>query len=285
MRAERLGAARQQARCGRSPRPASASCSTRPTPTCPTPSRSPRRGSTAHAAGPGALPNLLGLPGDGKIQVVDTAQGRVVQTRTPGPGPAGRGRRQPDPHGHRRGPRRHLLLQRRRPRPAQRPAGVAARRAQPAYRGQRLVLQAGAGPGRRLRRGARRRPARPAGADRGARRPDPVARREGAERARRRRRVRADPHRGQARRWPPGRSAGARRPGGGRSTPEAQAAITPYAAIIADARSRAKIVALNPRTGAVLAEARTDAKVFAVGPAGLILVSGRDMAYVPFAAG
>jgi hypothetical protein len=45
------------------------------------------------------------------------------------------------------------------------------------------------------------------------------------------------------------------------------------------------VVVLNRRTGAVLAEARTDAKVFAVGPTGLILVSGRDMAYVPFAAG
>jgi outer membrane protein assembly factor BamB len=63
--------------------------------------------------------------------------------------------------------------------------------------------------------------------------------------------------------------------------PETQAALTPYAAILAEVKPR-KVVALNPRTGAVLTEARTDAKVFAVGPGGLILVSGRDMAYLPF---
>jgi hypothetical protein len=62
---------------------------------------------------------------------------------------------------------------------------------------------------------------------------------------------------------------------------DAQAALTPYAAVVAQ-RKPARVTAVSPRTGAVLTEARTDAKVFAVGPGGLILVSGRDMAYLPF---
>jgi len=64
-------------------------------------------------------------------------------------------------------------------------------------------------------------------------------------------------------------------------TANAQAALTPYAAVVAQEKP-ARVVAVNPRTGGVLTEARTDAKVFAVGPEGLILVAGRDMAYLPF---
>jgi outer membrane protein assembly factor BamB len=59
------------------------------------------------------------------------------------------------------------------------------------------------------------------------------------------------------------------------------AALTPYAAIVANS-GPARITALSPSSGAVLADVRTDAKVFAVGPAGLIAVSGTDMAYLPF---
>jgi outer membrane protein assembly factor BamB len=60
----------------------------------------------------------------------------------------------------------------------------------------------------------------------------------------------------------------------------AGAALTPYAAIVA---SQDRVTALAPATGAVRADVRTDAKVFAVGSNGMILVSGRDMAYLPFA--
>jgi outer membrane protein assembly factor BamB len=60
----------------------------------------------------------------------------------------------------------------------------------------------------------------------------------------------------------------------------AGAALTPYAAIVA---SQGRVTALAPATGAVRADVRTDAKVFAVGSNGMILVSGRDMAYLPFA--
>ena len=59
------------------------------------------------------------------------------------------------------------------------------------------------------------------------------------------------------------------------------AALTPYAAVVVSGKP-SRIVAVSPGSGRVLADARTDAKVFAVGPAGLIAVSGRDMAYLPF---
>jgi hypothetical protein len=61
----------------------------------------------------------------------------------------------------------------------------------------------------------------------------------------------------------------------------AGAVLTPFAAIVANTNP-SRITALTPRGGAVLAEVRTDAKLFAVGPTGMILVSGRDMAYLPF---
>jgi hypothetical protein len=59
------------------------------------------------------------------------------------------------------------------------------------------------------------------------------------------------------------------------------AAVTPYAAIVAGAKP-ARITALSRTGDAVLVDVRTEAKVFAVGPHGLILVDGRDMAYLPF---
>jgi hypothetical protein len=61
----------------------------------------------------------------------------------------------------------------------------------------------------------------------------------------------------------------------------ASAALTPYAAVVANVKP-SRITAVSPSSGAVLTEARTDAKVFAAGPDGLIAVSGRDMAYLPF---
>ncbi|HET6532851.1 MAG TPA: hypothetical protein VFH03_19865, partial [Actinoplanes sp.] len=61
----------------------------------------------------------------------------------------------------------------------------------------------------------------------------------------------------------------------------AGAALSPYAAVIANTSPR-RIIAVSPASGRVLVEARTDAKVFATGPGGLIAVDGRDMAYLPF---
>ena len=61
----------------------------------------------------------------------------------------------------------------------------------------------------------------------------------------------------------------------------ATAALTPYAAIIANTSPR-RIIAVSPANGEVLTQARTEARVFATGPSGLIAVDGRDMAYLPF---
>jgi hypothetical protein len=62
----------------------------------------------------------------------------------------------------------------------------------------------------------------------------------------------------------------------------AQAALTPWAAVITDSRP-GRVTALSPSNGSVLAQVKTDATVFAAGPGAMILVSGRDMAYLPFA--
>jgi outer membrane protein assembly factor BamB len=62
---------------------------------------------------------------------------------------------------------------------------------------------------------------------------------------------------------------------------DASAALTPYAAIVANTSPR-RIVALSPSSGRVLVDARTEAKVFSTGPDGLIAVDGRDMAYLPY---
>ncbi len=60
---------------------------------------------------------------------------------------------------------------------------------------------------------------------------------------------------------------------------KAGAAVTSYAVIVV---SSGRVTALNPANGAVRAEVRTNAKVFTAAPGGLILVSGRDMAYLPY---
>lgn len=58
-------------------------------------------------------------------------------------------------------------------------------------------------------------------------------------------------------------------------------ALTAPAVVVVDERPD-KIIALNPATGAELVNVRSDADVLAVGPAGLIIVSGRNLAYLPF---
>jgi len=60
------------------------------------------------------------------------------------------------------------------------------------------------------------------------------------------------------------------------------AALTPYAVIVVTIKP-SRVVAVSPSSGRVLADVRTDAKVFAVGAGGMIVVAGRDMAYLPFA--
>jgi len=62
----------------------------------------------------------------------------------------------------------------------------------------------------------------------------------------------------------------------------ASAVITPSAVVIASAKPN-RVTAMSPATGRLLAEVRTSAKIFAVGPGGMIAVDGRDMAYLPFA--
>jgi len=60
------------------------------------------------------------------------------------------------------------------------------------------------------------------------------------------------------------------------------AALTAYAAIVVTTNP-SRVVAVNLSNGSVRRDVRTDAKIFAVGPGGMIAVSGRDMAYLPFA--
>jgi hypothetical protein len=62
---------------------------------------------------------------------------------------------------------------------------------------------------------------------------------------------------------------------------KAQAALTPYAAVVVDLAPR-RVLALRPSTGAVLAEVRGDARVLAVGSGGMVIGAQRQLAYLPF---
>ncbi|WP_433530152.1 PQQ-binding-like beta-propeller repeat protein [Micromonospora sp. CA-263727] len=64
---------------------------------------------------------------------------------------------------------------------------------------------------------------------------------------------------------------------------KAGAALTPYAALLADEKPN-RLVALDPRTGRELAALRTSANALAVGPAGMIIGEGREIGYVRFGA-
>ncbi|MFB9358536.1 PQQ-binding-like beta-propeller repeat protein [Actinoplanes nipponensis] len=234
----------------------------------------------ARVAGPRPLPNLIGLPGDGRIQVVDTAQGRVVQTRTPArdqrvavvgsrvltvTGEARDGTcyysviAHDPPNGQPVWQRAGLNL-----RTADN--GSACKQERDPAGGDEVVLGVdpvgreeliAAHDGRVLWRGAKDQ--------------DVLAVDDGYAL------IRTEDQRTlQARSFSRGKVAWRRAVSAG-----AQAALTPYAAVVAERRP-ARVTALSPRTGAVLTEARTDAKVFAVGPGGLILISGRDMAYLSF---
>jgi outer membrane protein assembly factor BamB len=65
------------------------------------------------------------------------------------------------------------------------------------------------------------------------------------------------------------------------TAPRGSAALTPPAVVVVD-QDPDRIVAVDPDSGAELVNVRSDADVLAVGTAGMIVVSGRDMAYLPF---
>jgi outer membrane protein assembly factor BamB len=77
---------------------------------------------------------------------------------------------------------------------------------------------------------------------------------------------------------------------GGRGTwqrasgPKSNVALTPPAVVLVEEKPD-KIIAVNPGTGTELVNVRSEADVLAVGPAGMIIVSGRDLAYLPFQGG
>ncbi|MGC4895009.1 PQQ-binding-like beta-propeller repeat protein [Micromonospora sp. DT31] len=70
------------------------------------------------------------------------------------------------------------------------------------------------------------------------------------------------------------------RPAGGRSG----AALTPYATVITEEKP-SRLIAVDPRDGRVLAELRTPANALAVGPNGMIIGEGREIGYVRWGAG
>ena len=63
--------------------------------------------------------------------------------------------------------------------------------------------------------------------------------------------------------------------------PQSVTALTRYAAVIVQRRP-GRIIALDPQTGRELVNFYSSAKVFAVGPTGMIIGEGRDLAYVRF---
>lgn len=64
-------------------------------------------------------------------------------------------------------------------------------------------------------------------------------------------------------------------------SPDGEAALARYAAVVVDEKPD-RIVALDPRTGRELASLRSSAKVLAVGPQGMIIGEGREIGYVRF---
>nr|WP_089009740.1 PQQ-binding-like beta-propeller repeat protein [Micromonospora viridifaciens] len=70
------------------------------------------------------------------------------------------------------------------------------------------------------------------------------------------------------------------RPAGGKSG----AALTPYAAVIADEKP-SRLTAVEPRSGRELVTLRTSANALAVGPNGMIIGEGREIGYVRWGAG
>ncbi|MGB2571179.1 hypothetical protein ACPFP2_22430 [Micromonospora citrea] len=82
-----------------------------------------------------------------------------------------------------------------------------------------------------------------------------------------------------------GRQFGVDRPRWTRpSTGRAGAALTPYAAVVSEEKPN-RLIALDPRTGRELVVLRTSANALAVGANGMIIGEGREIGYVRFGAG
>ncbi|MDG4815786.1 PQQ-binding-like beta-propeller repeat protein [Micromonospora sp. WMMD956] len=62
------------------------------------------------------------------------------------------------------------------------------------------------------------------------------------------------------------------------------ATLTPYAAVLTQEKPN-RLIALDPRTGKELLVLRTSANALAVGPAGMVIGEGREIGYVRFGAG
>lgn len=60
--------------------------------------------------------------------------------------------------------------------------------------------------------------------------------------------------------------------------------LTPYAAVLAEEKPN-RLIALDPRTGKELLVLRTSANALAIGPAGMVIGEGREIGYVRFGAG
>nr|WP_232533888.1 PQQ-binding-like beta-propeller repeat protein [Plantactinospora sp. KBS50] len=63
--------------------------------------------------------------------------------------------------------------------------------------------------------------------------------------------------------------------------PKGAVGLTPYAVAVID-EDPDRIVALDPRTGRELVNVHSTAKVLAVGPTGIVIGDGRDIGYLPF---
>jgi outer membrane protein assembly factor BamB len=233
------------------------------------------------AAGAVPMPSLLGIPGDGKVQVVDTARGRVVQTAEPTPAQrvAVVGSRVLTVTGTARDGTCYF--------------GVIAHdplSGQPVWSRDGLNLRtADDGSGCKQERD-------PAGGSDVVLGVDPYGKQEliaahdgrdlwhgdGGQT------VLAVDNSYALIRSEDGHTLGARSFGRARKVwdrkiPDgASAALTPYAAMVMEPKP-AKIIALSPRTGEVLIDVKSDADVFAAGRDGLVAVSGRDMAYLKYA--
>jgi hypothetical protein len=238
-------------------------------------------GVNAHVAGPALMPSLIGLPEDGKVRIVDTARGVVVQTVTPASdqrvsvaggrvltvtGVAGDGTCY---------------------------YGVSA--ADPRA-GQTVWTRAGLNLRTAANGSSCKQTHDPAGGSDVVLGVDPLGRQEliAAHDGRilwhgdADQRVLAVNDANAVIRSSDGRTLASWSFVGGPAwrravSPNAHAALTPWAAVITDSKP-ARVTALNPRTGAVLMDVKTDATVFAAGPAAMIVVAGRDMAYLPFRA-
>jgi outer membrane protein assembly factor BamB len=235
----------------------------------------------SHVAGPTLMPGLIGLPDDGKVRIVDTARGTVVQTVAPGADQrvSVAGGRVLTVTGVARDGTCYYAV-----------AASAPPSSQPVWSREGLNLRtAGNGSSCKQTRD-------PAGGYDVVLGVDPIGRPEliAAHDGRvlwhgdSDQRVLAVNDATAVIRSADGRSLVGRSFTGGPGwrrpvSVRAQAALTPWAAVITDSKP-ARATALNFVNGSVLTEAKTDATVFAVGPGAMILFSGRDMAYLPFRA-